>query len=371
MKPHRVLLLVDCLGQGGAARVVINTALALDRSCFSPVVCTTRQAAANGQDDILRDAGVPLVELDRNSRWDPRPWRSLWQLLPTVSILHSHESGSNFWGRLWGRLFRVPIIVTQDHTAANEKSRTVHMVDRLMSSLSDRIVTVSRFDRQLSIQYEKLPARKVVTIYNGIDVEEFSHELDQMDARRRAGLPEQGWLLAIIARLAEQKNHRGLLEALALLPPDIAAKTRCLVIGSGPLHDQLQSEVQQRGLDRMVSFLGQRKDVPVIMKAIDMLVLPSHWECLPVVALEALAAGCPIVSTAVGGVPEVLDGVGWPLVAPGDPVALSNAIGGVLRMPEPERQRMARAGRKIVQERFSMATSVAQVEMLYHALLKA
>lgn len=369
METCRVLLLIDRLGRGGAAQVVLNVALALDREKFSPIVCTTRKAPAYGQSEMLRQAGVPLIELNRQSRRQLLSWAPLWRVLPTVSILHSHESGSNFWGRLWGRLFRVPIIITQDHTAADEKKRIVHLSDRAMSPLSDRIVTVSQFDRDLSIQFEKLPLDKVVTIYNGIDVDRFADEIDKREARRRTGLPEGRQLLAIIGRLAPQKNHHSLLEALTLLPENLRSESYCLVIGSGELESQLRSDVHRLGLHEIVSFLGERSDVPIILSAIDVLVLPSHWECLPIVILEALAARCPIVATAVGGVPEVLDGLGWPLVNPGDSSSLAEAMASVLQMSEAERHRIAKAGRQTVMEKFTKEASAAQVERLYHSLL--
>jgi glycosyltransferase involved in cell wall biosynthesis len=371
MGTSKVLLLIDRLGRGGAAQVVLNTALTLNRERFSPIVCTTRKAPVYDQDNLLRQAGVPLIELRRRSRWQLLSWTPLWRVLPSVSILHSHESGSNFWGRLWGRHFRVPIIITQDHTAADEKRRIVHLIDRAMSPLSDRIVTVSQFDRELSIKVEQLPSDKVVTIYNGIDVNKFACRLGEGEARQRAGLPHGKWLLAIIGRLEPQKNHQCLFEALRLLPENLGAESHCLVIGSGDLENQLRGEAHRQGLDGRISFLGERNDVPTILKAIDLLVLPSHWECLPIVLLEALAAECPIVATAVGGVPEVLDGLGWPMVSPGDAVRLAEAIAHVLRMSEAERRCIAKAGRATVMEKFSIEASVTQLEGLYQILLSS
>jgi glycosyltransferase involved in cell wall biosynthesis len=368
-KNRRVLLLIDRLGGGGAAQVVLAVALALNRAKFSPIVCTTRKAPTYGQDELLRRAGVPLIELNRHSHWQLLPWIALWRVLPTLSILHSHESGSNFWARLWGKLFRVPIIITQDHTAADEKRWITHLVDRTMSPLSNRIVTVSEFDRDLSIRFEKLPQDKVVTIYNGINVNRVDYELTKEEARRLSGLPEDSWLFAVTAVLKPQKNHHGFFKALALLPEDLRSQGHCLIVGSGKLEDELRNEVRRLGLQELVSFLGERTDVPTILRAIDLLVLPSHWECLPIVILEALAAKCPIVASAVGGVPEVLDGLGWPLVTPSDPSGLAEAITDVFQMPMAERNRIAEAGRQVAVERFSAMASVAQVQSLYDLLL--
>lgn len=366
MGPVQVLLLVDHLGRGGAAQVVINTATALDREKFSPIVCTTRKVSLSGQDELLKQAGVTLIELDRQSRLHFLAWTKLWKVLPNVSILHTHESGSNFWGRLWGKLFRVPIIITQDHTAADEKRWIVHQFDRILSRLSDSIITVSQFDRDLSIKFEKLPPHKVKTIYNGIDLTRFDGRLEKREARRRIGLPEDKHLLATIARLVPQKNHQGLLKSLTLLPESIRSTTHCLFIGTGDLENQLRNDVYNLGLQENVSFLGERTDIPIILRAIDLLVLPSHWECLPMTILEALAAKCPVVATAVGGVPEILQRVGWPLVSPNDSSGLSEAIVSVLQMSEVERDKITEFGRQVVVENFSKEASVAEIERLYH-----
>jgi glycosyltransferase involved in cell wall biosynthesis len=318
---------------------------------------------------MLKRARVPVVHLERKSAWEIRSWKPLWRVLPGISILHSHGGGANFWGRIWGRLFRVPIIVTHYHTAADQKGRPLHLIDRLVSSLSDKIITVSQFDRQLAIRLEHLPLHKAVTIYNGVDPWRFDLQLSKAEARRCLGLPGDEWLLAIIARLDVQKNHRELLDALTLLPEEYQAKLRCLVVGSGPLEDQVRHDVGERDLQESVSFLGARGDVATILRAIDLLVLPSHWECLPIVILEALAAKCPIVATAVGGVPEVLEGLGWPLVKPGDPRRLAEAIVSVVQMQAAERNEIAHQGRQLVMDRFNREKSVVNVEELYESLL--
>lgn len=370
MRQTKVLILIDRLGQGGVAQVVVDTAVTIDRSRFSPIICLTRSAPTRGQDEILRQAGIPLIELNRRSRWQLSSWKKLWQVLPTVTILHSHQSGSNFWGRIWGRLFGTPIIITQEHTAANEKKLPEHLLDRLLSPLSDQIVTVSEFDRKLYLKHEKLSPKKVSSIYNGINPNQFSSGLSQREARRQAGLSEDKFLIAAIARLVPQKNHHALLNALALLPEPVRSNTQCLIIGSGPLETELKTETSRLGLQDVVSFLGTRSDVPTILCGLDLMVLPSHWECLPIVLLEALAAGCPVVATAVGGVPEVLDGIGWPMVAPDDIDGLVQAMMQIIEMPDSERKHLADLSRRRIKNQFSRKSSVARVEALYTALLR-
>ncbi len=369
MSKRNILLMLDRLGRGGAAQVVINTALGLDRTRYSPTVCTTRKASTLGQDKILEEAGIPLVQLERRHRGQLLAWRPLLRVLPKISILHAHESGSNLWGRIWGKMLRVPIVITHDHTAANEKGCVKHVVDRALSGFSDRIVTVSEFDRDLSIRYEHLPPEKVQAIYNGIDADRFACSLDKQQARKQAGLPQDVQLFAVIGRLVPQKNHETLLKALLMLPEDVRRSSHCLFVGDGYLAESLKSQAQRMGLQDKVSFLGIRSDISVILRAIDLMVLPSDWECLPIAILEALAAECPIVATSVGGRPEILNNVGWPLVAKNDPQLLASAILKVIQMPTHDRLRMAKVGKQTLKEKFSQTASVAQVESLYESLL--
>ncbi|MCB8950131.1 MAG: glycosyltransferase [Ardenticatenaceae bacterium] len=371
MAPTKVMFLVDRLGRGGVAQVVTNVALALDRDKFEPVICVTRDKPAYGQDDLLRRAGVTVIELKRSSRFQLSVWKKLWQSLAGVTILHTHLSGSNFWGRLWGTLRRVPIIITQEHAPAYEKEWYEHLVDRSLSPFSDRIISVSEFDRQKYIELEKIPPEKIETLYVGIDIDKFAAKVTRPFAKHELGLPTDKQIVSVVARLFPQKNHQGFLEALTQLPPEQLAEVHCLFIGSGPLEAQLKSEVARLDLQETITFLGERTDVPQLLAASDMLVLPSHFECLPSVISEAMAAGCAVVATAVGGIPEMLEGVGWPLVPPGDVSALAEAITCVLELPEAERQRLVARGKEVVQARFSKDQSVQKTQQLYERMLAA
>ncbi len=194
--------------------------------------------------------------------------------------------------------------------------------------------------------------------------------MTQREARERADLPRTGRLIAVIARLVPQKNHMGFLEAVAALPPSLRHDLNCVLVGDGYLEKPLRSRAEALGIGDQISFLGIRDDVDTLLRAADMMVLPSNWECLPITVLEALASGCPIVATAVGGVPEVLGRVGWPLVEPGDPQALRKAIEEVFYMPDDERRARAEAGTRLVEERFSRERLVAGVEAVYDDALR-
>ena len=140
-------------------------------------------------------------------------------------------------------------------------------------------------------------------------------------------------------------------------------------MGSGDLEAELRWQVQALGLQDQVVFLGERTDVPVILRALDLFVLPSHWECLPSVLSEAMASRCPVVATAVGGVPEIIGNTGWPLVESGDPAALAQAITEALQMPPAKRDHMTEISRQRIINQFGKERSTAEIEALYESLL--
>lgn len=369
MKPKKVLILIDRLGRGGIAQVAMNVALTINRDKYEPIICTTRDTPRNGQDELLRNAGVHLVELNRQTRLQMFSWKPLLDLLPEVTILHSHASGSNFWGRVWGSMYRVPIVITQEHAAVTEKKRVSRILDRGLAPLSDKILTVSQYDQVQYVEQQKLPPNKVETVYVGIDLDKFTVRESKKEARAKIGFAKDKWLIGMIARLAPQKNHNGFFEALTLLPQEIKSNMHCLLIGSGDLKGELEQKASKLGLKDSISFLGERSDIPDVLTALDLFVLPSFWECLPSVVSEAMAMECPVVATRVGGVPEMIGDVGWPLVEPNDTAALSQAILDVWQLSPEERKCRVTAGRQRVEEVFNLKTAVIRLEALYDSLL--
>ena len=172
------------------------------------------------------------------------------------TILHSHESGSNFWARVLGRAWGVPVVVTHDHTAATEKGALKSLADRALQRWSDHILTVSEFDRKRAIEVENLEPARVSAVYNGIDAMSFASPLTPEAARRAAGLPATGRLIAVVARLVPQKNHIGLFQAIAALPPSLRHNLHCLLIGDGYLERALRERAERLGNRKPDLFLG-------------------------------------------------------------------------------------------------------------------
>jgi glycosyltransferase involved in cell wall biosynthesis len=176
-----------------------------------------------------------------------------------------------------------------------------------------------------------------------------------------------GFVLGTVARLEEQKGHEVLLAAVSRIIREIDDLT-VLIVGDGPLRPVLEAQTRKLGLEKVVRFLGTRRDVPLLLRALDLFVMPSRWEGIPLTLLEAMGAGLPVVSTRVGRAGEIIaDGVNGLLVPPGDPEALAAAILSACRRPE-ARRAWAEEARRTVVARYSLDHMLGQFADLYRQL---
>jgi glycosyltransferase involved in cell wall biosynthesis len=207
-------------------------------------------------------------------------------------------------------------------------------------------------------------------IPNGIDVDRYAAPNIPRAAWRRAeGIAEDEFVYLSVARFAKQKDHETLLRAFAQGPAAFAG-TRLLLAGDGELRGEIESRVKELGLGGRVTFLGRRSDMPETLGAADVFVLASRWEGNPLSVMEAMAAGRPVVSTAVGAIPELVrDGVDGLLSSPGDAAALSHSLRAMREIPTAALGTMGSAAAARARERFGLpAMTDAYVELYRRAL---
>lgn len=215
-----------------------------------------------------------------------------------------------------------------------------------------------------------LAGSRVVTIYNGIDTEEFRPRRPAAEARRALGLPDEPGLvwLGNIGRLDRAKGQGDLIEAFRRLTPEFPT-LRLMIAGTGPLREQLEARADSLGLADRVHWLGFQTDVPKVLDAIDIFAFPSVCEACPYALLEAMSTEKPCVATAVGGIPEMIVEGETGFVTPArDPARLAASIRSLLEMPD-LRARFGREGRRRVQEVFDVATTRSKTVALYRKLL--
>ncbi len=363
--PTRIAFCITDLDAGGAERALVQIVTRLDRSRWEPFVfCLSGEGELAA---VLRDAGIVVVCFGANKRHHLRVvWRlsrRLAKLQPT--ILQTFLYHANIVGRLAGKTARVPLIVSGIRVA-EKRSGFRLWFDRATDWMVARHVCVSQDVAAFSAARGRLPASKLCVIPNGVDAARLA-EAPPADLAQ-FGIPPGSRTLLFVGRLDPQKGPFVLLAAVK----DLLARHAdlyVLLVGDGPLREKLRGWVAKENLASRIHFGGRRSDVPSLLQASELFVLPSLWEGLPNVVLEAMAAGIPVVASRVEGVSDLLvDGRTGLIVPPNSAVLLSKAIEQVLADPAQARK-MARNAQHIVQERFAWQHVIDQYEQLYSELL--
>ncbi|MHB8667993.1 MAG: glycosyltransferase [Burkholderiales bacterium] len=245
--------------------------------------------------------------------------------------------------------------------------RTRHLLTRIggpfvYARLTDRVLTVSEGVRQYLIS-AGVPAQQIIAVPTGIDLRRFDPaRTDLADMRARFGIPRETFVIGIIAVLRRAKGHRFLLQALARLAPEFP-QLRLLIAGEGPQGRNIRDLIVDLGLEQQVMMLGNQDDIPSLLRALDVFVLPAQEEALGTALIEATAMGVPVIATKIGGIPEVLGEAGL-LFESEDVEALVNHLRTLIRSPAlAARMRVQGAAR--ARELYDENLMVRRTEALY------
>jgi glycosyltransferase involved in cell wall biosynthesis len=355
---------------GGAQSVLLQILRKLDRDRFSPAVVCLFGGDSTIADDI-RAIGVEVTDLKMIPRWNiTAVWR-YYRLLrrEKPDIVHAALFHASLLSRLVGHLARLPVIVTW-RQSVELGSPIREWLNRWTSRWDDGVVAVCEPVRQAELERGGGPPERVKVLYNCVDVEQISAlaSADSGRLRSELGIPDGSLVVGMVGRLHPTKGVDVLLQAMQSIARD-GFQARLVVVGDGPLKEDLMRTAGRLAIADVTIFTGSRSDVPALLGALDLLVLPSLWEGLPLAILEAMAARLPVVATDVGGNSEaVVDGVTGLLVPPGDVPALSRAI-RQLATDGAQRRQMGQAGYERALRLFSAQTVANRFAELYLALL--
>jgi glycosyltransferase involved in cell wall biosynthesis len=366
----RLLQLIDQLGDAGAENLLYTFAGGIDRSRFDLHVCALRPWSQPKIVPALRALGFPVLELNQHHAYDLPVLLTLVNYIRRhrIDIIHTHLLASDVMGRVAGFLTRRPVVSTIHNARVDldREPRHQQWMERWSARLwCRRLIVVSALLRDEIAEWFGVPRSRVLIIPNGVDTERFrpppgfdpgvvKHELLGGDYP----------MVTNVARLVPQKAQHVLVEAAAQLAPTYP-DARFVLVGDGPLRDEIRELAAARGISDRVVLTGIRTDIPQILAASDVFVLSSQWEGMPISLLEAMSAGAPAVATDVGGVGQVLqNGETGLLVPPGDPAALAVAIAACLDAPEPARQRATAAQAMMVQT-YGMRAMIRKWEAVY------
>lgn len=391
MDKIRICVVITRMIRGGAALVALSQAAALNPEKYEVVIITgPRDSEGDTLIERAMELGldvrvVPALVRDVHPKKDVSALFKLFRLIRGLEphVVHTHTSKAGILGRLAARLAGVPVILHSPHGHIYSKNARIPGVEgrgarrrffwnmeKFTNSFTDRIVTLTDKNAREQATLGLGPACKFLAVHNGIDPDVFAFDDSlRKKTRRELGITESAFVCGMVGRLTAEKGHGGFLDAACVLRekrPD----ARFLIVGDGPLKKDLADSCSQNGLDGSVLFLGQREDVSCLLAAMDVLVLPSLYEGLGVAALEAMAAGLPVVANNVGGVPEVvLHGKTGILVPPGRNEELARALISLASNSELAK-RLGDSGLMRVREFFTADLMVKRLENIYTSLLK-
>ncbi len=367
--PVRLCYVIDHLNVGGAQRQLVELVRALPRAQWEPIVVSlsTTQTALVGE---LKQAGVEVHLVEQHGAFDPACLSTLTRLLRQLQpkIVHTWLFTADCYGRLAAWFAGVPHTISAMRNTLDDIPWHHRLVNRWLAGGTALITVNAEAIRTGLLQQGGIPAQKIRTIYNGIDLAKYMAVHPNGLYRREWQIPEDGLVIAMVARLAPQKDHATFLEAAHR----VAAKdsrVHFVLVGDGPLRETVQSQIDALGLTTRVRLLGERRDVWPLLHHVDGCVLATHYEGCSNVIMEAMAAERPVIATDVGGNRELIvhGETGW-LVPPRDPAALAQAMLALLRNPQ-QAHVMGTRARQRIEADFTMTITVQRTQALYNELL--
>ena len=379
----RVLRIIARLNVGGPALHTVLLTQRLDPARYDSLLVTGVPAAAEGDYLALRDIAldrlvrIPSLGRELDLRRDLRALAALVRLMriERPDVVHTHTAKAGMLGRVAAMLAGVPVRLHTFHGHVFDgyfspaKTRVFLALERALARRTQRILTVSESVRADLLALGIGRPEQVTVVPLGLDLDPLARaEVRRGELRRELGVDASTPLVGIVARLVPIKAHEVFLAAAAGIAAQIPT-CRFVVVGDGERRAELIDLAERTGLRGRCVFLGWRADLDRIHADLDVVLLTSRNEGSPVALIEAMAAGCAVVATAVGGVPDlVTDGVHGRLAAMDDAAGIAAATVALLRDPA-RRRALGAAGRERALARHGAARLVAEIDRLYEAEL--
>ena len=316
------------LNYGGLQRLVVDISKNLDKTKYQVSVCALREAG--DLEDELRKEDIKVIKLSpANNGVD---YLSFWKLFKIFKeerpdIIHTHNTQPFVEGGIAAILAKIPVHVHTDHGRQFPDKRRYMFAEWVFSHFANQMVAVSENLKEDISKYEGIRPDKIKVILNGIDGNKYNNKIDKNKKRRELGIDNKyNIILGFVGRLSPEKGLIYLIRAMDALVKEFS-NLLLLIAGEGALLEELKMETIALGIEQNIRFLGPRSDINEILGILDIFVLPSLREGLPLVLLEAAAASLPIVATDVGGNKQVVKhGTNGLLVKHGDATSLYYAI---------------------------------------------
>lgn len=361
----KVLQITHDLALGGLQRVVATICRAINRDEFDVEVLCLRDLGCFTKDIV--DLGIPVTLIKQ-----PKDGTDYFSFLKVAQflmskrpdVLHTHNTQPLLDGTLAALMTGRCRIIHTDHARSFPDKKKYMIAEKIASHFVYKMVGVSEHTSKNLVQYENISVKKIVTIPNGIDPFPFQKKIDCDIKRKELEITKDKFVIGTCVRLSEQKGLTYLLNAMPNILSQVP-QAHLVIAGTGPLESSLRDETKKLGITNNVTFLGHRDDTTELLQIFDVYVLPSLWEGLPMILLEAMAAKCPIIATNVGGVGNALEhGKAGILIEPKNPEAIEKAVMVVVK----DRQtviKMCEYAERHFQKNYTARVMVSQYENLY------
>ncbi len=359
-KKIKILHILPNLNSGGAERLVLDLLVN-----FSTDIFELELLLFNGKgffyEEVL-NKNIKTTSLEKNFKFDPLNFFKIYKKIKKFSpdIIHTHL-GADIYGLLAGKLAGVKNIVSTEHNVLLNNKKIYNFFKKIIAKYFNKIIAVSSVIKKDLIDNFTLSNEQVLVIYNGVDIDKFSVSIKNNKTDKI--------IIGSVGRLSYQKNYSLLLLSLA------EAKNKnfkCLIAGEGPLRARLEGEIRMLGLDDKVELLGEIKNISEFLSQLDFFVLPSRWEGLGIVLLEAGLMGLPVLASATGGILDIIsDNKTGKLFNNNDKLDLLNNLNYFLDKKNREQLIIWGSNLKnLVENSFSIKKIALQYEDLYLDLIK-
>ena len=367
----KVTQIIHSLNPGGLENGIINLVNNMDDFKFENTICCLTQG---GDFEKRLNKNIKVSKMFKKPGNDYQLYIKLIKYLKEIkpTIVHT-RNWAGMDGIIAAKMARVPIIIHGEHgfeitdlTGQNKKRKFIRKL--VLSTMVDKIVTVSKNLKNRLINEIKIKPEKIIHIPNGVDTNKFNIYKKEF-TRKKFGFKKEDFIIGIVARLDPIKNHKTLISAFKEIVT-IHPNTNLIIVGDGPLRNKLENQTYQLGIKNKIIFMGERSDVPEILRTFDVFVLPSLNEGMSNTILEAMATGIPVIALNVGGNPELVINRETGFLFPTNDVeSLVQKIKTYILHPE-LKQKHGYNARKRAEEKFSLDQMVQRYEELYLELVE-
>ena len=360
--------LIHQLGTGGAENGKINLVNNINQVSFQCAVCS--MAGRGVQTGRVDQTKTAIFELNKKPGND---WLIPYRLVKIFKkwkpdIVHTHSWGTLCEGIVGAKIAGVRRIVHGEHGTIQQKKRNI-IIQRLCWHLVDQVLAVSSAHRDKLAKTINFPSEKILTLMNGVDTTRFSaNSFTKTELRESLQISGDSIVIGTVGRLVPVKNQKMLISAFAELLPSFP-RLRLIIVGDGPLMGDLVRLTQLLDVGKNIQFLGRRSDVPQLLCAMDIFALTSDSEGMSNTILEAMSCSLPVVATETGGNPGLIsNNITGKLVSVNSVDALTEALADLVK-DRVKRAAFGRAGREMIEKKYSLAKMVSRYEKLYERLI--